>query len=385
MSASLTRRPSTWTSRLEPSAPPLLKPRASTSDAGRVRRLVRDEEPRLAAQQLGHRAHAAALDLLAVDHRDVAGDLEDVALGAGGGDGHRAHRWAGGGSSASSGATTAAGGAGSAASSSEPGSSARARGAASSRIRPRSGMRWKVRSAESARRRQCGEHRGTSSGSRGRGRWRISKLWRRSCPRCRRNALSPRRAVRVSASGQVSWLMGLRDAFVANAPAAPSQARRAQWSRADGASQSQWRDHGRFSRPSLYARDGHLDADCRVLDTADGRPGQSPRPRGAAGLDDPALVAAPVAVLEEALEELAGGAAGQLGLEVHRTGALELREPSAGRRRSAPARARGRRRPCRRAGPRPSPPRRTPRWERRRPPRRPASGWVTSTFSASWG
>ena len=44
-----------------------------------------------------------------------------------------------------------------------------------------------------------------------------------------RTALDPRRAAGVDATGQVSWLMGQRDAEVARAPPTPSQASVAQW------------------------------------------------------------------------------------------------------------------------------------------------------------
>jgi len=45
----------------------------------------------LPLQQFRHRAHTAAFDVFAIDDRDVARHFEDIALGAGGGDRHRAH------------------------------------------------------------------------------------------------------------------------------------------------------------------------------------------------------------------------------------------------------------------------------------------------------
>jgi len=60
--------------------------------AGQVRGAVGDEQPRLAPQQVGQVADTALLDLLAVDHGDVAGGVEDRALGAGRGDHDWPHR-----------------------------------------------------------------------------------------------------------------------------------------------------------------------------------------------------------------------------------------------------------------------------------------------------
>jgi hypothetical protein len=213
---------------------------------------VGDEDAGLAAQQLRDAAGSASLDGLPIDHRHVPGDVEHAALGSRSGDGDLLHddhgeRRPG----VALGVGVALGGVllggGGLLGIAQSGGSQREEdeegeekgGAAPASLAPGCG---------------CGDHRDSLHPSRG---WGEGVSGSPGGAREHfRTTLSTKSSCRCSPR-QVSWLMGVRETVSRLLPRRLPELL-AQWPAAVEAPQSQWRDRGRISRPSLFARDGHL-------------------------------------------------------------------------------------------------------------------------------